>query len=305
MSNNFKIKGSPITDLFGRNVGYVTPPTGFSQLSLRPISGSDDGNYFRHQNNSGYQVDGTDFINTYIPRRITLIGNDGTNGTGVSDDINSVGSNGTTGTTVNTTVDIPGAATKIRFYLISGGGGGGGGQGGGNAGTAGVGGTGAGALGEITIDHANMDRFRMYVGGGGGGGSGTDGFSAWGGSGGSGGNSYIQTGSYSTGLWTNKLVCNGGNGGAGARTGRNDPPHGTKGTVTVIGDTTTEYTLDGTDGSGVNGKTLDIVWTSVGGPDFSLSTYGDSGSRGNSVGNLHANGGQKGKGGGGRFYFIL
>lgn len=305
MSNNFKIKGSPITDLFGNNVGYVTPPTGFSQLSLRPISGGGDGNYFKHQNNSGYQVNGTDFINTYRPRQIALIGNDGTNGSGDDTDglLHSVGSNGTTGADKNTIVVIPGAATKIRFYLISGGGGGGGGQGGNNRKVGGVGGTGSGAMGEITIDHANMNQVKIVVGGGGGGGSGTDNVAAYGGSGGNGNNTYIQTLNSSTGLWTNKLVCNGGTGGTGGT--NNNGTHGTGGTVTVLTGTNTVYKLDGTDGSGENGKTLDIEWTGVGGPDFSLSTYGDSGSRGNSTGNRHANAGQGGKGGVGRFYFIL
>lgn len=309
MENNFKIEGSPITEIFD----YVSPRqviyprvAGFPQLGFRKISGSGQGNYFRHQNNSGYQVSGTDFINTYIPKYVLLAGNDGTDGTGDSDSslVSSVGSNGTTGTTRNTSIAIPGAATKIRFYLISGGGGGGGGQGAiAYKKNGGVGGTGSGAMGEITIDHANMNQVRMYVGGGGGGGSGTDNRAAWGGHGGHGGDSYIQTYSNSTGLWTNKLVCNGGNGGKGAENEHGD--HGTKGTVTVIGDTTTVYKLDGTDGSGENGKTLDIDWTGVGGPDFSAGTYGDSGSRGNNTGDRHANAGKGGKRGIGRFYFIL
>lgn len=303
MQNNFKIKGSPITELF-HYAQYSGQASGFPQLSFKPISGSIDGNYFRHQNNSGYQVDGTDFINTYLPKGVLMQGNHGTNGTGDSDNVNDYGSNGTTGTTINYSIAIPGAATKIRFYLISGGGGGGGGQGGNSRRVGGVGGTGAGALGEITIDHANMNQFKMYVGGGGGGGSGTDGKSAWGGSGGSGGNSYIQTYSNRTGLWTNKLVCNGGNGGGG---GTNEHgTHGTGGTVTVLTGTNTVYKLDGTDGSGENGKTLDIEWTGVGGPAYiSNFAYGDSGSRGNSTSNVHANAGQRGLGGIGRFYFIL
>lgn len=312
MEDNFKIKGSPITELFdykpySPHLQYVQERVaGFSQLGFRKISGSADGNYFRHQNNSGYQVSGTDFINTYIPKDVLLTGNDGTDGTGDSDSSlsNSEGSNGTTGADKNTTVVIPGAATKIRFYLISGGGGGGGGQGSYRyRKNGGVGGTGSGAMGEITINHANMNQVKMYVGGGGGGGSGTDNVAAWGGHGGNGGDSYIQTYSNSNGVWTNHLVCNGGNGGKGAQ--NNDGDHGTKGTVTVIGGTTTVYKLDGTDGSGENGKTLDIAWTGVGGPDFSTGTIGDSGSRGNRTGDKHANAGKGGKGGVGRFYFIL
>lgn len=303
MQNNFKIKGSPITELFQYAL-YSGRAVGFPQLWFVPISGSTDGDYFRHQNNSGYQVDGTDFINTFLPKSVLMQGNHGTNGTGDSDNINDYGSNGTTGATINYSIAIPGAATKIRFYLISGGGGGGGGQGGNRRKVGGVGGTGSGAIGEITIDHANMNQFKMYVGGGGGGGSGTDGKSAFGGSGGSGGNSYVQTFSNRTGLWTNKLVCNGGNGGGGAT--NQHGAHGTKGTVTVIGNTTAVYTLDGTDGSGEIGKTLDVDWTSVGGPaDTVQFQYGSSGSRGNSTGNVRANAGQRGRGGIGRFYFIL